>query len=401
MRVRNLLPRLVAASLVIGSSAARGAEWVVDSSVAARITHNDNLNMQAVDPVTATYLTLSPSLSLTSRTESRSIEVTASAGVNRHFENPKNDTIDQNLGGSLKLSRELNQFTLAVSRVRNSTQSSELAQTGVVTVRRQRTQNGVQAAWVHGFDESTLGNVALAATQIRYEQGPGLVDFDDWSVAAGLRRVLSERASVNATLTTRSFRTVTGDSRTRANGISLGGEWQYSERLGLSIDAGRQRTRSDQTLSGFVCPFGLPPCVPASVDIRSETTGSTFSGALGYKLESGTIGANLSSNLAASGTGALLRTDSGAISYSHRFSDTLNLNLGGTLTRSGSLDSVTATNRFSSLAASWNWQIDQWLSLSGGLTRYTQRAAGQVADTQANLIFLNLNWGFVPLSISR
>ncbi len=401
MLVRIPLSHLAAACLAMACGAGHGAEWTLDRSVSARITHSDNLNMQAADPVAATYLTLSPSLTLTSRTESRSVEVTASAGVNRHVENPKNDTIDQNLGASLKLSRELNQFTLAVVRVRNSTQSSELAQTGIVTVRRQRTQNGVQAAWVHSFDESTLGNVSLGATQVRYEAGPGLVDFDDTSMAVGLRRVLSERASVNAALSTRNFRTVTGDSRTRADGISFGGQWQSSERLGLTADAGRQRTRSNQTLNGFLCPFGLPPCAPVSADMRSETTGSTFSGGLSYALESGSLGANLGRSLTASGTGSLLRTKSGGISYSHRFSDALNLDLGGTLTQSGTLDNAAATNRFSSLSASLSWQLDQWLSLSGGLTHSTQRAAGQVGDTQVNHFFLNLTWGFVPLSVSR
>lgn len=401
MRVRIPLSHLAAACLGMGCGASHGAEWVLDRGVAARITHSDNLNMQAVDPVAATYLTLSPSLALTSRTEARSVEVMASAGVNRHVENPKNDTIDHNLGASLKLARELNQFTLSISRVRNSTQSSEMAQTGVVTVRRQRTQSGVQAAWIHSFDESTTGNVALGATQVRYEQGPGLVDFDDTSVAFGLRRVLNERASLTANLSTRNFGTMTGDSRTRVDGISFGAQWQYSERLGLSIDAGRQRTRGNQTLNGFDCPFGLPPCVPVSLEIRSETVGSTFSGGLGYAFQSGSAGANLSRSLTASGTGSLLRTDSGGVSFSHRFSDSLNLNLGATLTRSGALDNIAATNRFTSLSASLGWQIDQWLSLSGGWTRSTQRAAGQMEDTRANLVFVNLSWGFVPLSVSR
>lgn len=401
MRVRIVLPRLAAACFVLACGAARGAEWVVDRAVSARITHNDNLNMQAADKEAATYLTLTPSLTLASRTESRSVEVTASAGVNRHFENPKNDTIDQNLAASMKLSRELDQFTLSVARLRNSTQSSELVQTGVVTVRRQRTQNSVQAAWLHKFDESTTGTLALGAAQIRYEQGPGLVDFDDSSLTYGLRRVLTERASLNASLSTRNFRTVTGDSRTRADGVSLGGQWQYSERLGLTFDAGRQRTRSTQILTGSVCPLGLPPCLPVSVDFRSESTGSTYSGGLGYEFESGSAGANLSRSLAASGTGSLLRTDFGAVSFRHRFSDTLNLNLGGTLTLSGNLDNDVATSRYGSLSASLNWQIDQWLSLSGGLTHSSQRAAGQVEDVRANLFFLNLSWGFVPLSFAR
>lgn len=401
MPVRLLLPQLAAACLFLSCGPARGAEWVLDRSVSARITHNDNFNMLAVNPVAETYLTLTPSLSLKSRTESRSVELTASAGINRHFKDKSNDTIDQNLGAALKLTRELNQFSVTVARLRDSTLNSELAQTGVVTVRRQRTQNSVQAAWLHNYDERTTGNLALGAAQVRYEPGPGLVDYDDRSMSIGLRRVLDERGSLTARVISRDYRTVTGDSRTRTLGVSFGGQWQYSERLGLNIEAGRQRTRSDETLKGLICPFGLPPCLPVEIDIRTETTEPTYSGSLGYALESGSVAANLSRSLTASGSGSLLRTDSGGLSYSHRFTDALGLNLGGTLTQSGNLRDLAATDRYASLSASMIWQIDQWLTLSGGLTHSTQRAAGQREDTRANVVFLNLNWGFAPLSRSR
>lgn len=403
MRFSKVLPPLAVAVLMLPFAAARADEWVIDRALETRLSRNDNLYMQLDYPKAATFLTLFPSLGLSSRTETRDVKVTAAIAANKYLEGPANDTTDHNLAFFLSLPRELNQWTLNASSLRNSTLTSELATTGVVTARRQRTQNSLSGGWGHKLDDKTQATLALSGSQVRHERGPGLVDFDDNFMTLGLTRILFERASLTAGYTSRDYRTVDDTVRTKADSFAIGGQWQYSERLLLSVNAGRQKVHNEQTLDYYQCLLfpGGAFCVPKSVRAHSDSSGTNYSGSASYQFERGNLAASLARGLTASGTGGLLNTDTAALSYSHRHGDTLTSSLGGTLTRSRNPASSLGETSFSSLAYSLSWRLDQQVTLNLGYTRATQQAPGQAESTRANVVLLSLNWTLPPLSSSK
>ncbi len=376
-----------AAMCLLLSASARADEWVIDRSVSANAGYNDNINMHPSDASAATNLTLRPSLSLSNRTETREASVNLAATVNRYVERPEYNTIDHRASLSLKWATELNQWSLALASVRDSTLTSELATTGVVLARRQRTLMSVQASWQRSLTENTSASAALSLASARYEPAPGLVDYNDKSLSAGLRHVLSERSSVGASLSTREYRTAAGDVKSRANAASISGQLRYSERLQFSLDAGKDRTRTDLQVNGL--------------SITSAVRGTTFNGAASYQLERGSLSASIGRNLSASGTGSLLRSDQASIDYVRRFSETLEFGFGAGVVRSRFLDNAAGETRFTRLSPSLQWQLDPMISLSFGVTHSTQISAGQLQPARSNMVFVGLNYGFRPLSVSR
>jgi hypothetical protein len=417
---------LAAALCLLVAVAARADEWVAERTVSARIVHNDNINMQPGNQTADTYLTLTPSLTLSGRTEARDASVALATTVNRYFDRPEYNTVGYRANVNLKWATELDQRSLTLASARDSTLASELATTGVVLARRQRTMSSAQAAWQRSLSEKTSVNAALSLTAVKYEPAPGLVDYNDQSVSTGLRQVLSERASVGAALSKREYRTVAGDVRSGVNAVSISGQMKYSERLSLSVDAGKDRTRTElnlkrtvsscPTVASFVlldansvplaCFDALFTPVPLQktdipVSLTSHIGGTTFNGSASYLLESGAVSASVGRNLNASGTGSLLRSDQASFSYQHRFSEALEFALSAGVVRSSALGDTTSETRFTRLSPSLQWQLDQWVSLSFGLSHSTQIASGQPQAAKSNMAFIGLNYGFRPLSVSR
>jgi hypothetical protein len=409
---------LLATVLCLLSAAARADEWVADRRVSARVTYYDNFNMQPTDPQAATNLSLTPSLTLSNRTEAREASVSLAGTVNRYLENPEYNTFDYRATFNLKWAGELDQRSITLASVRDSTLTSELATTGVVLARRQRTQTTAQAAWSRSLTERTSVNAALGLVAVRYEPAPGLVDFHDRSVSGGVRHALSERASVGASLSAREYQTDSGDVKSGVRSASVSGQMKYSERLSLSLDAGRDRTRTDYRLNGLSCPLGFftigtdprqfPLCllVPNSfqtvvVPVTTEVRGTTFNGVAAYQLENGSLSASLGRNLNASGTGSLLRSDQVSLNYQRRFSEKLEFAFAAGLVRSRSVDNAAGETRFTRLSPSLQWNIDEWTSLSAGYSYGTQIATGQTQEIRSNQLFVGISHGFRPLSVSR
>lgn len=381
------LRRLTAAVLLAGAAGAQADEWVIDRSVASRLSYNDNITMRSDDEQADTYLTVTPTLGMSSRTEAHDIGLNLSVGGNWYQHRTDYNATDYALKAVSKWLAERDQWNLAAGSVRDSTLQSELASTGVVTARRQRTLNSVQGGWQHRFGDQWSGNLGYSNNQVRYESGPGLVDYDDQLVSGGVSSSLTERAALTLALSSRDFKTRSGDVRTKVDAISLGGNWQWTERLGFGVDVGRQWTESDQKLPR-----------PYIGSFHTESTGTTYSGNVGYQFDQGSLGVSLSRGLTASGTGALLRTDSAGLGYRHRFDETVSMNLGAGQTRSRNLDSQDVDSRYSNLSASLGWQIEERLQLGVGLTHSAQRAAGQATTVRGNLLFVTLNWNLEPLS---
>jgi len=362
-------------------------EWVLDRTINARVGYNDNLNMQVATREASSTLALTPSLTLSDRTERSDISVAFAATANRYQERPEFNTTDYRATLNLKSSSELDQRSLTVVSLRDSTLASELATTGVVLARRQRTQTTLQASWQRSLTERLSANTALSLVSTRFEPTPGLVDFADQTLSAGLRRVVSDSTTVGLTLSSRDFKTADDSVRSHINAFSISGQWRYSERLKFTLDAGRDRTQTIQQAK--------------ALSASSITSGSSFNALAAYDHESGSTTATLGRSLNASGIGGLLRSDQAALNYQRRLSDTLDFGFGASAVRSRALDNPASEVRLNRLSPSLQWKIDPQLTLSGGYTYLTQISTGQGDPARGNALFLNLMYGFKPVSASK
>lgn len=394
---------LAAVGLLGVAGGVRGDEWLIDRSVASRYSYNDNITMRTTgDKQADSYLSITPTLAAATRTESRDVGLNLAVGGNWFLDRPEYNATDYLANLASNWRAELDQWRLSAGSKRDSTLQSELEATGTVMTRRQRTLDSLQGTWVHAFSDLWSANVGYGASRATYESGPGLVDYEDQTVNAGLQSTLSDSASLSLGLSSREFRTRDDRLKTQVDGVSLGGNWQYSERLGLGLNIGRQWTKSDQKYDADLVVYAVVAAgtiyryIPAGTD-HSESSGTTYSGNAGYQFEQGSIAFNASRGMVASGTGALLQTDAIGLGYSHQVDQSLSLNLGANSTRSRNVDVAGNDSRYASLSSSINWQLDERLVLGLGYTHSQQRSGGG-DPVKNNTVFLSLNWKLVPIS---
>jgi hypothetical protein len=403
VRLRGATPPALLAAALLGCTAARADQLEVDSAVAGRSYYTDNFNVQAANHEADTQLSLTPSLTLSSRTERREVTAGVSATVNRFLDHPEDNSVDHTINLSLKWSTELSQWTVSVANVRDSTLNSELVSTGVVLVRTQRAQTVVTAGWQRAVTEKAMVNAGLNLNQTRYQTAPGLSDYTDGAVSGGAVYTPIDRGTIGFVAGRREYRTDDGVTASSINSLSVNAQWQYSERLQLSIAAGRDRTHTEQKANALFCPVAFIDCQlePAlfqqvSVPIDSDTRDSTYSATANYLFATGSLTASLASGLSPSGTGSLLRSEQAGLNYRRRLSETLDWGFDAGWVSSRAADNSGVETRYLRLAPSLNWSIDPTLTLSAGYIYQDQVSAGS-PPARANSVFLNLSYGFRPI----
>lgn len=413
---------------------ARADEWALESSVDLQLRHTDNLDLRAGDsPIANTTASISPRASFFSRSEAREIKGSLGLSANAVSNDAATSTLDYSAAvqGTWRPD-ELNQLGLSTHLVRDSTQQSELAATGVVLARYQRTQLTLAPSWQRALDERTTLSVGYQGTSVRYEAEAGLADYTDQNLSLGLRRLVSERLSVSATATQRWFRadpltqprTVSATTlllaettnTTRTSGLSLGIQFQASERLQLNADVGVQGWKTDQRqrLSTCVSPF-LPgllfpiaacretgfPLTSADSDAESSSRTSTYGADGSYRFETGDVSFALGRSATASGSGALLQTDRISGGLRGRWSDTLAYSVDTSAVRSRTPDGQGSESRYFRFSPALSWRIDPQISLDVGIATTRQRSGAGAPTARANEIFVSLSYRLDPLSISR
>lgn len=426
---------LVAGLLALAVS--RGAladEWALDRSVDLNLRHTDNLDLRTGDSSIAnTTISVSPRASFASSSEAREVKGSIGMTANEVSSRAAASTVDYSAAvDAMWRPDEADQLGLSFNLLRDSTQQSELEATGVRLARYQRTQLTVAPMWQRTLDERTAVSVRYQGTKVRYEEEAGLADYTDHVVSLGLRRQVSERLSLSATATRRSYRAdplvqprTVGEATlflnesknsTRTAGLSLGVEFQASERLRVAADAGYQSWRTDrrQTLSACVSPF-LPgllfpivACREGGVALASRELGNTSTshtasyGANGsYRFETGDVSVDFGRSATASGNGELLQTDRLSAAVRGRWSETLGYSVDASAVRSRNPDGNGGESRYFRFSPALNLRIDPQLSLGLGVAVARQRNGSGAETAHANEAFVSLSYRFDPIDVSR
>lgn len=413
---------------------ARADEWAVESSVDVRLRYTDNQDLRAGDSRFANATaSISPQASFLSRSEAREIKGRFGLSANAVSNDAATSSVDYSaaVDGSWR-TEELNSLGFSAELLRDSTQQSELADTGVVLARYQRTRLTVGPTWQRALDERTTLSAGYQGSAVRYEAQAGLADYTDQTLSLGLRRLVSERLSVSATATRRWFRAdpltlprtvgpatlllAETANTTRIGGMSLGVQYQASERLQLNADFGLQDWQTDQRqrLSFCVAPllpgllFPVAACREAGfplTDVEADTSSSrrtTTYGANGsYRHETGEIRFSAGRSASASGSGALLQTDRVSAGLQGRWTETLGYRAYASAVRSRTPDGDGSESRYVHFSPALTWRVDPQLTVDFGVAASRQRASAGAPTARANEVFVSLSYRFDPVSMAR
>jgi hypothetical protein len=389
---RNIAIRIgiafVAAAATTVPSLAAAQEWSVQSGATARAEYSDNYFFTPIDKQSAFTGTVTPFVTAARRTETTDVTALVAIGANKVWGvSSATDYLSSRFGldGSAREARST--WTGSASFVRSATLQSELVQTGAVLL---------------GLAYTNAATVKGANTYALTER---------WSLGttAGAYSNRYDSVENGATLS---------NNRGYYGGGSAG--YAYSDRTQFTFAAGYSRyisdiTRSDEvtTTVGVVHQFSPQLTISASVgsfwsdidvtqsDIatgnRRHDRGELYGGNISYAFSERTqFVANLSENLAPSGSGRLAKNESAGASLTHQFSDRLTGRLGASYTRTifPAAISNSFTNNYYSGEIGVSYLLAERWKLDAGY-QYARARYEQVSgEPKSNVVFVGIgyNW---------
>ncbi len=399
----------VATAATAVPSFAAAQEWSVQSGAAARSEYNDNyfFTSTGTEPALTGSLapvnnkqsaftgTLTPFVTAARRTETSDVTALVAVGANKVWGLSSSvDYVSGNLSlnGSLREARST--WTGSASFVRSASLQNELGPTGTALVLAFTNAASVTGTYGYALTERwSLGATAGAYgnTYDGVENGTTLSNNHGYYVSGNGDYAYSDRTHLTFTGGYSNY--ISDLTHNNELTATIGVAHQFSPQLTISA-----------SLGGFWTDIKVVQNdLPASGSQQRES-GELYGGNISYALSEQTqLAANLSENLAPSGSGTLNKNETATASLTHQFSDRLTGRVGASYTRttfpvtisSSSTDNYwTGDTGFSYLLAE-RWKLDVGYRYTGA--RYGQNAG----EPKSNVVFVSIGYNWPGASFTE
>lgn len=409
-RFRNRSLCIVGCAMLSGlaTSAARAAEWSLEPSIDLRGEYDSNIHLTPGPHNGVWGATLSPDARFRGATEALDVSGDLRFNLNRYWGESGLDTNDYIFGLRSTYKGERDVVGFNADAVRDSTLVSELAETGVVLTRDQRTRLTANPSWTHALTERTSIGASYTFNDVHYANtaGTGLVNYRDQTATVTLQQLLSEREI--ASIAGSWERYETAQSRATTYAVQVAYDRAFSESVHANVTVGARNTRTTLFSEALVCEgtilfgicFGNVTAIPFSV---SEThTGYIFSASLDKRWETATLSGQVSHVLNPSGIGTLVETDRVALSWNQQWSPTVSYSVYGAAYQAKDIGSFsTGKSRYYTIEPRASWRITEWWTLTGGYRYNHAGYPGTSSNASDNVAYLVLTYTWPKLSVSR
>lgn len=390
------------------------AEWTAEPAVKFSREYNDNLRL-SIFPHNSVYGSIiTPSLNLGVNMPLWSISGGVQA-TQRRYSGEEGLDRDDNLQRISSLYKtERSTWQLDASRTRDSTITSEEADsdTGVVQTLKKRETDRISPAVAWMFSERTRLQLSYQETDVSYEDAVsvGLYGYRYRATTATLSDQISE---LNQIFMSGSYSVYhvpnTGfDSKTR--NLQGGITRVFSETTRGTLQAGLRRTESftrggNPIFTYYEVSPGVVIGVQTGVtqDVRSQTTGSVFSGNLETKFESTRLNMALSRSLDPSGSSGQIEQDTLKIDLDRRLAARatayVRANAMKSRTAEGNILGRERTYYEIRPGAHWQWSREWSVGMNYRYARVKRELENEVADSHS--VILALTYQPLKMAISR
>lgn len=392
--------------------AASAAEWAIEPSIESRANWTDNLNFTPGARESAWWLSLSPAVAFSRNTEVSQLVGSARLSTNRYPDNRTLDTDDQFFYLSSKLNNERNEWGLSATYNRDSTLQTELATTGIVQERRQRTQIGISPSWQYSLTERSSVFANYRYAQAGYEAGAGLTDYSNQQVSAGVQHLWNERTTLTLSGNHSRFETETGSQITNTSILSGGVTYRAGERLNLALSAGVRHSVIEVNSPILVCTIGSLsvfqcqvlgiPLVQINASSRVSDDGWVLDGSADYRWDRTSAGLVIGRDVNPTGDGLLVQTDRVGGTLKHEFSEKFFGNMTASVLQSRYLGALNGNkSTYYSLDGSLSWTLTEHWRLGTGYSHAYQKTENAPDNATANTVYLTIGYNWPRISISR
>ena len=397
------------------------AEWSIEPSISLHEEYNDNIRFTPAPHPKVWQTTLRPSLKFSNKTEVSEVSGQLQLGINRYAGDPTLNQTDQLLLLFASRMSERNTWSMNTSYRRDTT--SEVATTGLVQSRTQRSALTLNPSWTRSLTEKTSLRLDYQYQDVKYDKGTS-TNYTYKQGGATLQYVLTERDKVslgafyskvdyapNTTVVPVCFSvifgfcfssgTITSETVSNSNTRGVQVDWNhlFSETMTGSFSLGRRNVINTSTLNQTRIGGGTTTILPESVT-ETHSNNYSLSGKLDKQFESGTIGGLISRDVNPSGSG-LVQTTQYGLSMSKSLTEKLTASLDTSVYHTTYISVTAPGSRYYTFEPRLSWHFSEaWMLDSGYRFARVQYDNGSSPIT-ANAVYLNLTYSWPKIAVSR
>jgi hypothetical protein len=369
--------RYILSSIALLAMAAGAAQNTVTLSVSLREEYNDNFRLTSAPHSNVLATTVSPAARFTYATDTLSATGKAQINFNRYRGDSQLNGNDILLDGAIKKSYPLDLLSLQTSYVRDSTLASELAQTGVVQVNRQRTRFGLNPEWTGTLSPRASLTAGYDFADVTYQDSSdtGLVDYRIHKGYTTYSYRLTERSRAFASAGINQLKFDQSGDKTRTIFAVGGLEHSFSETWRGEISAGFRRVR-----------------LPNSSSNNSES-GWLGQAVAEQRFETGALRFAVGREINPTGLGLLTQTDKVSLAWSDKISPTVAYDISAAVYRNKFISNTTGSNndRYYRIDVHIGYALtEQWI-IDGGLA-YAQIDPDLGSSARSRSVYLSARY---------
>lgn len=338
------LLKLITVSLIVGIFANASATVQQSITVPLSAGYETNPQFSSSNNQSVSRITLNPNYSL--NTVQGANQWSANANLNIVRTSKQSISQDRN-DPSVNLGwihdYETGQFSVKGLFNTQSTQISELTDSGLIEGDNTRKNQSVSASWTNSLSERTSLTLSGNKTNVSFTglATTGLVDYENESISTGLNYVINEKLQTSITLSNSSYKPKNSSNpNSETNSANLGITWNVAEKLNISASVGSSETQNDNTPKDGNWQASL------TAQYSTLLTNSTF---------------NLSRTQSPSSSGSVNESNQLSVNWSYALSERDNIALAFSSVKNLSINSTKSTqysaNYIRELNLSWDFQL--------------------------------------------
>ncbi|VAW87114.1 hypothetical protein MNBD_GAMMA16-2085 [hydrothermal vent metagenome] len=393
VRLRCVSPAIKAALMLLSLnmlciSEVSAREWLIEPSISTSAQYNDNPRLSENAQTEISKVTLSPTVKLGYHTPR--IEFVSSMRLHSSKYNKQIfDSNDWYGDALLRKKSELSHVELAVDYAYDSTQVSEIEDTGLVQDNKRRSRFGIHPAWQYQVDFKNRLNINYSFDDVSYNEGQasGLFDYNNQLLSTRLLHQLRIKTFVGLMVYASRFNSSGRGSE--FTDIGFQGSYKYSltETMELELAGGVRQTDLEVALSSL----------DTSNKVEGSDAGGVYSASLVRRWQRTRIEASLQRSIEPSGSGYVVLRNQAVLRLKQQLTEKWTALFSLKRAENNALiDEIKGVDRnYISFDSRLSWRWDRNITLSG-LYRYQQQKYDTRANTaQGNSIEARLNYRWV------
>lgn len=362
--------------LALGSPTTTLADqWFVEPQASLRTFYEENTGLTVRDPSDSGGMIARAEVMTGKRTENSEIGIESAVERREYFSDAERSTTDFlfDLVGTKILERD--RFSFLARLDLDSTLTSELETSGLITERKRRVGWSLRPSWRHSVTERLGVSTNASYLNVRYRDAEftGLVDYKYTTFGLSMDYATAPLTQLIGRVDYYHYDPDRGSDDTKSVGLLFGGSHVFTEKWSLSAQAGLRRTKVGDT----------------------SETGNLVDVVVVRQLEKSRLEFALSRSLAPSGSGELLSTSTVKLDGSHRLTPRVKLLFvaeGRHNENSTSRNSSRGDRRYIRIEPRLRYELTKEWSITGGYRYRYQKYDAADDSADGNMLFATLSY---------